>query len=297
MYDGRKGRDLKDMDRKKDGAALTFVKGLIVGGTMLVPGVSGGSMAMILGVYDRLVSSVSSFFKHKKESFLFLLLFALGGGAGALLFANPLGRLIEAYRMPMLYFFIGAVAGSVPMICREAKVERLNWRQPVYVMTGILCVSALSLLPEGPSADSMMEAGAGSFIWLLAAGFIAAVALVLPGISVSYLLLMMGLYDETMKAIGELYFPFLIPLGAGLALGVVLTTRVLEMAMKRHPQGTYLVILGFMLASVAEIFPGIPAGLDWLVCPAALAAGFAAIWLISRLEARGGAQAGNVAVE
>lgn len=297
MHDGRKGRDLKDMDRKKDGAALTFVKGLIVGGTMLVPGVSGGSMAMILGVYDRLVSSVSSFFKHKKESFFFLLLFALGGGTGALLFAQPLGDLIEACRMPMLYFFIGAVAGSVPMICKEAKVERFDWRQPVYVSAGILCVSALSFLPEGPSADSMMEAGVGSFIWLLAAGFIAAVALVLPGISVSYLLLMMGLYDETMKAIGELYFPFLIPLGAGLALGVILTTKVLETAMKRHPQGTYLIILGFMLASVAEIFPGIPAGLDWLVCPAALAAGFTAIWLISRLEARGGAQSGNVAAE
>ena len=100
---------------------LTAVpKGMIVGGTMLVPGVSGGSMAMILGVYDRLVSSVSSFMKHKKESLAFLSLFSLGGGLGMILFARPLLALIERYPVPALYFFLGAVAGGVPLIVRKA---------------------------------------------------------------------------------------------------------------------------------------------------------------------------------
>lgn len=285
------------MNQKNEGlrgSLLTFCKGMVVGGTMLVPGVSGGSMAMILGVYDRLVSSVSSFFKHKRESFLFLVTFALGGGIGMLLFANPLLSLIGLWRRPMLYFFLGAVIGSIPMICREAKIKRFDWRQPLYVVIGILIVSAIGLLPSDMAANSEMQAGVVSFLWLLAAGFIAAVALVLPGISVSYLLLMLGLYDETMKAIGDLYFPFLIPLGLGLALGVILTTKILETAMNRYPQGTYLIILGFMLASVAEIFPGIPSGWGWLSCPLMLAAGFVVIWLISRLEGKSG---GGKAVE
>lgn len=274
------------MNQKKDSAIVTFLKGLFVGGTMLVPGVSGGSMAMILGVYDRLVTSVSSFLKHKRESFLFLLTFALGGGVGALLFANPLSKLIELFRMPMLYFFIGAVGGSVPMIYKETKVKRFTWRVPVYVLIGVLIVSALSLLPSDAIANSQMQAGVVSFLWLMVAGFIAAIALVLPGISVSYLLLMMGLYDEMMRAITELYFPFLIPLGLGLALGVILTTKLLERAMERHPQPTYLIILGFMLASVLEIFPGVPSGWDWIICPITLTAGFMVIWYISRLEAK-----------
>lgn len=274
------------MNQKKDKSIVTFLKGLFVGGTMLVPGVSGGSMAMILGVYDRLVSSVSSFFKHKRESFFFLLTFALGGGVGALLFANPLSKLIEMFRMPMLYFFIGAVGGSVPMIYKETKVQRFTWRVPVYVLIGVLIVSALSLLPSGAIANSEMQAGVVSFLWLMVAGFIAAIALVLPGISVSYLLLMMGLYDEMMRAITELYFPFLIPLGLGLALGVILTTKLLERAMERHPQPTYLIILGFMLASVLEIFPGVPSGWNWIICPITLTAGFMVIWCISRLEAK-----------
>lgn len=96
-----------------------FLKGLCVGGTMLVPGVSGGSMAMILGIYDKLITSVSSFFACKKRNALFLLLFALGGGAGMLLFANPLLYLLERYPLVLRWFFIGAVAGSTPMMLKK----------------------------------------------------------------------------------------------------------------------------------------------------------------------------------
>ena len=102
------------MQEKKDSSISVILKGICVGGTMLVPGCSGGSMAMILGVYDRLVSSVSSFMKHKKESLFFLTLFCLGGGLGMILFARPMLSLMERFEMPMLYFFIGAIAEAFP---------------------------------------------------------------------------------------------------------------------------------------------------------------------------------------
>ena len=104
-----------------------FLKGLCVGGTMLVPGVSGGSMAMILGIYDKLITSVSSFFACKKRNALFLLLFALGGGAGMLLFANPLLYLLERYPLVLRWFFIGAVAGSTPMMLKKAQIHSVSW--------------------------------------------------------------------------------------------------------------------------------------------------------------------------
>ena len=260
---------------------LTVLKGLIVGGTMLVPGASGGSMAMILGVYDRLVSSVSSFMKHKRASFAFLALFAAGGLLGMVLFAKPLLALIERYPMPMRYFFLGAVAGGIPLMFREAKVKRFSWRLPVYILIGIVVVVLIGLIPVG-KAQSEMEAGILSFLLLAVAGFIAAVALVLPGISVSYLLLLMGLYDETMRAISTFYLPFLIPLGLGLLAGIVPTAKVLERAMVSHPQPTYLIMLGFMLGSMAELFPGIPSWPEALLCLATFAAGFIIIWAISR---------------
>lgn len=267
----------------KNNPINTALKGILVGGTMLVPGVSGGSMAMILGIYDRLVSSVSSFRKEKRKNALFLTLFSLGGLLGMLLLARPILWLIEQYPMPMMYFFLGAVAGGVPLILRQADVRKISWTALVYVAVGLLAVCLFALLPSGDFQPSM-EAGPMSFFLLMLSGFIAAVALVLPGISVSYLLLLMGLYDETMRAIGELYLPFLIPLGMGLLLGIVLTTKLLERAMSKYPQPTYLIILGFVLGSMAEVFPGLPSLHRLPLCALMLAAGFLFIRLISQKE-------------
>lgn len=269
------------MDKEKN--LLVVLKGMIVGGTMLVPGISGGSMAMILGIYSRLVSSVSSFMKNKRHNALFLIMFSVGGGLGMFFFAKPLLSLIESYPMPMIYFFIGAVAGGVPLIIKHAKLNRFYWKILVYVAFGVLMVFLISVLPESSNQGSM-AVGIKSFIFLMTAGFIAAVALVLPGISISYLLLIIGLYDETMRAISELYLPFLIPLGIGLILGIVLTTRFLEHAMEKYPQATYLVILGFVFGSMAEIFPGVPSGMDIFVCVLMFTVGFVTIWFLSRKE-------------
>ncbi len=191
---------------------LTVAKGLIVGGTMLVPGVSGGTMAMILGIYDRLVTSVSSFMKHKRQSLFFLALFSAGGLAGMLLFANPLLALIEAYPMPTLYFFLGAVAGGIPVILKQARIERFSWKVPLYTILGLLAILLFTKLPMG-TFQAEADRGFVQILFLAAVGFIAAVGLVLPGISVSYLLLLMGQYDVTMKAISDFDLPILMPFG------------------------------------------------------------------------------------
>ena len=275
-----------DRDKKTTKKNINFSnieKSVVIGVTMIVHGVSGGSMAMILGVYDQLISSVSSFMKHKRESAIFLLTFAAGGLAGMFLFSKPILYLIERFPMPMLYFFMGAVAGGIPLIFKKANIKKFSVRGLIYIILGIVMVVAVSYIPMGGESSSM-GAGMQSFVMLAAAGFIAAVALVLPGISVSYLLLVLGLYDETMRAISQLYMPFLIPLGIGLILGIILTTKILEMAMTNYPQPTYLIILGFVLGSVREIYPGVPTGIQIPICIVSICAGFAAIIFISRRE-------------
>lgn len=263
------------------GMIHTVLKGMCVGGTMLVPGVSGGSMAMILGVYDRLVTSVSSFFKHKKESLIFLGLFSFGGALGMILFANPLLYLIEKYPMPMLYFFIGAVAGGIPLMYEKSQVEGITLKAVFYLVLGAAIVILMALFPQ--SGIQQTEGTKGALI-LLVAGILAAVALVLPGISVSFMLLVMGIYETVVEAIGSFRLSILIPLGVGVLLGIILTTKFLEMAMNRYPQPTYLMILGFIVGSVGEIFPGIPTGIEWITCSLMLAAGFGIIRLISQSD-------------
>ena len=116
-------------------------------------------------------------------------------------------------------------------------------------------------------------------------GVIIAVGLVLPGISVSQLLYMLGIYEGIMENIGNLNILPLIPLGIGVVGGIFLTTKVLERLMERHPQPTYLIILGFMFGSLPELFPGIPAGGALVFSALTAAAGFAALYAMSRREA------------
>ena len=262
----------------------TALSGLVVGGTMLVPGVSGGSMAMILGVYNKLVTSVSSFFKHMKASIIFLALFSVGAGVGMILFANPIGMLIEAFPKPMGFFFIGAVAGGIPLIYKESQVTKLEVKHILYVIGGLGLVVLLGLLPENMLGD--VDNGLVNFLILLLAGFVAAVALILPGISVSYMFLVLGMYEDLMTAVSTLDILYLMPLGIGLCLGVILTTKILEKMMKKFPHATYMVILGFLLGSLGEAFPGLPNGIGWLVCTLTFAAGFAAIFAISYFSSK-----------
>ena len=107
---------------------------------------------------------------------------------------------------------------------------------------------------------------------------IIAVGLVLPGISVSQMLYMLGIYEGIIKNISTLNILPLIPLGVGVLGGIFLTTKVLERLMMRHPQPTYLIILGFMFGSLPELFPGVPLGMDILYSIGAAGLGFAALY-------------------
>ncbi|MBQ2744052.1 MAG: DUF368 domain-containing protein [Lachnospiraceae bacterium] len=258
-------------------------KGAIIGGTMLVPGVSGGSMAMILGIYNKLISSVSSFFKDVKKNLIFLLLFVVGAGIGMLIFAKPLLNLIENQTLPMMYFFIGAVAGGVPMICRSAKVKEMSWKDIVYIVIGLATVLLFAFIPEDIFSGSSTSEKTNLVIQVLA-GIIAAIALVLPGISVSYMLLLMGLYDKTVKAISELDIAYLLPMAIGLLIGIMLITKLLENAMERHPRPTYLTILGFVIGSIVQVFPGLPQDYQWVICGVLAIAGYFIINTISAEE-------------
>jgi putative membrane protein len=248
---------------------------------MLVPGVSGGTMAILLGIYDDVIHAVSTLTQNPKKNLLLLGKFLLGSLLGIGLFARLVGYLVETYPFPMLYFFLGAVAGGLPTLYKKAQIKKFNPLYLLYIVGGFVIVWLISLLPK-----DLVNLGAAinwaTAIWLIIAGVIVAVALVLPGISASYMLLMLGLYQVTIDAIKNFNFLLLLPLAIGVIGGTLATTRVLENAMNNHTRATYLLIIGFVLASVLEIFPGFPAGWNWLICPLTLAAGFFFISLMSK---------------
>lgn len=287
---------------KKQSWWQTLFKAAVVGGTMTVPGASGGTMAMILGIYEDLIGSVGGIFSHFRDSLCFLALFCVGALAGMAALARGVLALLERYPVVVSYFFLGAVAGGIPLIYRRAGIKKMTWQALFWPLAGLLIVYGLALLPKelftaglagGASAADMPSLS--HFLWQLLGGCILAIALILPGISVSQMLLMLGLYEPVMEAVSMLKFASLIPLGLGAVLCTLLFTRLLGNAMTRHPQPTYLLILGFVLGSLGQLYPGqsqsgffawllsgLPTGWELFFAPLAAITGYQLLACLSR---------------
>ena len=228
--------------------------GFITGSVMAVPGISGGSAAMVIGVYDDLLRAVSRCFSEPRRNILLLLRFALGGILGLFLMAGAISWLLTTpAEVPVRFLFLGAVAGGIPAIFRKAGVRRLNASGLVLILSGAAAVLLLASLPEGLFTPG--ERGFADMALQFTGGVLLAAALVLPGISASHFLYMLGIYDAVMEKLSTLDLIPLLPLAAGTVLGIFLTARLIETLFQRHQAGTFLVILGFMLASLRELIP------------------------------------------
>lgn len=228
--------------------------GFITGSVMAVPGISGGSAAMIIGVYDDLLRAVSRCFSEPRRNIPLLLRFALGGILGLFLMAGAISRLLTTpAEVPVRFLFLGAVAGGIPAIFRKAGVRRMNASGLALILSGAAAVLLLASLPEGLFTPG--ERGFADMALQFTGGVLLAAALVLPGISASHFLYMLGIYDAVMEKLSTLDLIPLLPLAAGTVLGIFLTARLIETLFQRHQAGTFLVILGFMLASLRELIP------------------------------------------
>ena len=234
---------------------------------MTVPGVSGGTMAMVVGIYEQLLHAINNLRKHPKEYLLFLIQFILGAGIGFVLFARVVSMLLEnpVLGVPTRFLFCGVVAGGIPFIWKKAQaVDKTSGNQVsrisnigiivrgFWIIVGIIIVRFLSLIPQGTFAGGIE----GSSYWLqFVGGIVVAVALVLPGISVSHMLYILGIYEVVMKQVYSLEWIDLLPLVVGTVAGILLTTHLLEWLMQRCTREVYLVILGFVVGSLWELVP------------------------------------------
>lgn len=271
--------------------SYTAIKAFIIGSTMTVPGVSGGSMAMILGEYNTLIESIPGLLKKDrfKESFIYLLTFLIAGLLGVFLISKPLSMLLESSYMIVMYFFIGAVIATVPTIVRASGITEKREKAATYIpyllyaVAGAILVYSIRFIPEGIFTPSL-ELSISSILSQIIGGFLLSIGFVLPGISISYLLIVVGLYETILNAVSSLDILPLIPLGIGGIIGIFTLTGFLTWAMEKHPKVTYLIILGFLIGSIASVFPGLPSGIDILWCLISSIIGFSAIYMLSRAE-------------
>lgn len=272
-----------------------ILKGFIIGSSMSVPGVSGGTMAILLGIYDRLIGSISNFFKDMKGNLTFLLIFCVGSGIGIGSLAFVIKWLLASFPLPVSFFFLGAVIGGIPALFKRTKSAKIRVSSVIYFLLGLAIVISIGFIPTG---NLNISSGSGllHYLMVLVTGIIIALALVLPGISTSHMLLVLGMYDALLQAITEFNLVYIGILGIATVIGVFLITKPIEWTMNTFPHQTYCMIIGFVLGSTFEIvrdkiMPSIPGDADtawWILATlmsiAAFVLGGAAINSLSRFS-------------
>ena len=241
-------------------------RGMLMGISDLIPGVSGGTIAFILGIFDRLLLSISGFFSRDWRRYLgFLLPLAIGIGITMLLFSRVIDYLLEHHYAPTQFFFIGLIIGVLPFIVRQAEVKKHFEGKHIgaVVLVAILMVTLGFMKPN--ESFVITEVTFVSALGLFFSGWLGSMAMLLPGISGSFILLLLGVYSTVINALSTLNIPIIMIVGAGVAVGFIVSSKAISYLLKTHPHMTFAVIMGLIIGSIFVIFPGFPTGIGTIL--------------------------------
>lgn len=259
-----------------------FVKGIFVGIANIIPGVSGGTIAVVLRIFDTLIEAVNNFFKNPMKYIKFLFPIVLGSCFGILLFSKLLENALLHFSMPTNMFFVGLVTGSIPLIYGKAKEHEIknSYYVATFISFAIVVTMAIMKDKEIVTASSIEL----DFTWItriFISSIIAGASMIIPGISGSFVMVLLGIYNiilvsvsglidtvfESLKIISNGGFfeafnhiilsnQFLIICisAVGLVIGIVVVSKLIDILLKNAFSLTYLTILGLILGSIFSIF-------------------------------------------
>lgn len=241
----------------------TYVKGIAMGAADIVPGVSGGTIALIAGIYERLINALSSIgpslwnvFRReggirgllavwRQVDATFLLFLLLGIATSFATLAGIIKYLLDDQPLLIWSFFFGLVVATVFILLTE--IERWNVIRVGLFGIGLLIAVVVSSLPVLTTEPSL------PFLFL--AGAIAICAMILPGISGSFILLLLGVYDTVLEAVHSMNLTIIFTVIAGMTTGLLLFTRALKWLLSRYYQATLVLLTGFIAGSLVKVWP------------------------------------------
>jgi putative membrane protein len=237
-------------------AKLTlYLKGLLIGVANSIPGVSGGTIAYILNVYDLLINALSLNLKFILKNFSSLLLLASGLISGLFLFAFALDELLYA-RFPLIVnlSFIGLIIGSLNFILLKTKLNknRLDFKSYLTFLLGVIIV-VIPSLSFNINSQVITSLTLDNVFGLFVAGIVGSFAMIIPGLSGSFVLLILGYYETIIKAVAELNIILLLPVALGITFGLVGGARLIKIGLKKYPESIYKLILGLLVGSIFVI--------------------------------------------
>lgn len=258
---------------------LKIFKGIIIGLANIIPGVSGGTMMVSMGIYDELISSITHLFKQFKKSVLTLLPYAIGMAGGIVGLAFLITHFMDRYPFQTNMLFIGLILGGVPMIWGKSKKGGFHFGKVIaflLLFVGIICLQYFGGNATGGDVELVVS-------WKMAlilsgVGIIAAATMVIPGVSGSMILMILGFYNPILKAVKEIlkavahfnmdkilyYLGILVPAALGVVVGIFAVAKLVEWLLHKAEAVTYSAILGLVIASpvVILMISGIPTSIN-----------------------------------
>lgn len=227
-----------------------LIKGIIIALGFILPGVSGGVLASILGLYERLIGFLANIRKDFVQNLLFFIPVGIGGILGIALFSAPLEYLLANFQVPVLWAFSGTIVGTLPTLWKEStqKSDRdgLDWLILVatFAISGVLLYFLNNLVGTIPA----------NFAGFVLAGSLIALGILVPGLSPSNLLLIMGLYSPMLAGFKRLdLLGVFLPIALGGGLAVILFSKAMDYALKTVHSRVYHFIIGLVLSSTLLI--------------------------------------------
>ncbi len=267
---------------------LRLVKGMFIGSGFILPGVSGGALAAVFGIYERMISFLANLKKDFKKNVLFFIPVGLGMAVGVFLLAFPIDYLLKSAETYVMWFFIGCILGTLPALFKQA--AKKGWKYWHVGLMVAVCAGAYALLRLLESAGAI-TLSRGFFTWVLA-GALIGLGVVVPGLSTSNLLMYLNmdqggrLYEGMTSGIMNRDFGVIIPLLLGVAACVLLLSKLMNYIFGKAYAALYHAILGFVIASTLII---VPLNFNYisvggLICLVVCGAGIALALFMSNLE-------------
>lgn len=230
--------------------ALKVVQGALVGLGAVLPGISGGVLCVVFGIYKTIMEFLAEPFKNFKTHVPKLIPVGIGGVIGFLGIANLLSVLLEKYPAPSICLFIGLISGMMPSLFHEAGEEGRDKKSYLSMIIAMLVIFALLIGLKMFSIEIKPN-----FVWYIFCGFCLALSVIAPGMSSSTLLMPLGLYEPLIAGIGHLDFVVLIPAGIGGLATVILFAKAINLLFDRHYSVAFHAIVGVVIAATIMIIP------------------------------------------
>ena len=241
-----------------------FIKGIAIGAGAILPGISSGVICVIFGIYETLLNCVLNFFKNVKENFKILFPFVLGVFGGIILFGNILKYVFYAYPIQTKFIFIGLILGNIPALIKKAcSKQTFKLRYLMYLIATFSIGIGLVILEDTLNISN--TATEYSYIFLIISGLLMSAGVIIPGISSTLILMLLGVYDAYLVSISSLFLPLLIPMGIGLFIGSLLCMKLIKFFLEKFYIQTFFSIIGFTLGSIFVLYPGFTLDINGLI--------------------------------